>query len=147
MLCKLTWVRLLVRWLGLTCGYMSRPARQRLLTSLFLIASLLFQQVAMAAYVCAMPKMQAHSVAMAKDCMGMTSAPALQPDSVCEKHCAPDPTSASTPTIPPIPALGLPPVLHALVLTPAIQRCDYGSAEVFTGSDPPTRLRYCRLLI
>ncbi|MDI1253328.1 hypothetical protein [Thermomonas sp.] len=77
----------------------------------------------------------------------MKSAPGQQPDSVCQKHCAPDPTSASTPTIPPVPVLALPPLLHALVRAPLTRSCDYGSGDVFARSDPPTRLRYCRLLI
>jgi len=126
---------------------MSRLVRQRLITILVLIASLLFQQVAMAAYVCAMPKIQIESVVMADDCAAMESAPAQPPDAVCQKHCAPDLTSADTPSIPPVPALTLPPVLHAFALAPASHSCVYASGEVFARSHPPPRLRYCRLLI
>ena len=126
---------------------MSRRARQQLITSFLLIASLLFQQVAMAAYVCTMPQMQAGAAAMAKHCAGMKSAPAQLPDTVCQQHCAPDPTSASNPIIPQVPLLALPPLLYVLVLTPVTRSCDYGSDDLFARSDPPTRLRYCRLLI
>lgn len=126
---------------------MSRLARQRLIKTLVLIASLLFQQVAMAAFVCTIPQMQVASAIIAKDCAGMKSAPAQPPDAVCQKHCAPDPTSADTSSNPTVPPLTLPPLMHALARVPAMHACAYESAEVFARSDPPTRLRYCRLLI
>ncbi len=126
---------------------MSRHARQRFVTSLVLIASLLFQQVAMAAYICTMPQIQVVSVVMADDCATMESPLAQPPDAVCQEHCAPDPTSAEIPGIPPVPALTWPPVLHAFVLAPASQSSVYASSDVFSRAHPPPRLRYCRLLI
>lgn len=126
---------------------MSRHTRQRFMTTLVLIASLLFQQVAMAAYVCTMPQMQAASAMMADDCVAMESPPAQPPDTVCQKHCAPDPTSSDTSSIPPVPALTLPPLLHAFVLAPASRGCVYASSDVFARSHPPPHLRYCCLLI
>ena len=124
---------------------MSCLARQRLITTLMLIASLLFQQVAMAAYVCAMPPMQSESVVMAKHCAGMETVPAQQPDTVCQKHCVPDPTSADTFSMPLVQPLALPPVMHALA--PVLQTSDIALSDVFTRAHPPPRLRYCRLLI
>ncbi len=126
---------------------MSRLARQRLITTLVLIASLLFQQVAVAAYVCTMPKMQFDLAVMADDCAAMESPPAQPPDAVCQKHCSPDASSASTPVIPPVPALALPPLLNAFALAPSSHSCVYASSDVFARSHPPPRLRYCRLLI
>lgn len=124
---------------------MSRLARQRLIATLVLIASLLFQQVAMAAYVCTPPQITVVSAAMAKDCEGMQSVPAQQPDTVCQKHCAPDPTSADTSSIPPVPPLVLPSVIHAFA--PTTHTVDVASSEVVARVHPPPRLRYCRLLI
>ena len=138
---------------------MSRLARQRLITTLVLIASLLFQQVAMASLACTMPLVPAEpasasmslsmSADMTPDCHAAMAAehPAPASDPLCEKHCSPDPTSASTPTIPPLLPLALPPLLHALVLAPATHTRNVVSDEVFTRAHPPPRLRYCRLLI
>ncbi|MEO6226403.1 MAG: hypothetical protein ABIO61_00905 [Thermomonas sp.] len=134
---------------------MPRSRRQRSVIVLLVTACLLLQQVVMSALACTMPLVPAAaasvsmSAAMTPDCQAMMAAehPAPGIDALCEKHCAPDPTSASTSSIPSIPALALPPLLHALALAPATQSCDYGSGEVFTRSDPPPRLRYCRLLI
>lgn len=138
---------------------MSKHARQRLITSLVLVASLLFQQVAMAALACTMPLVLADSASMSMsipmsadmtpDCHAAMAAehPAPASDQLCDKHCSPDPTSAGTPIIPPILPLALPPLLHALVLTPATRTCDVTSDEVFTRAHPPPHLRYCRLLI
>jgi hypothetical protein len=126
---------------------MSRPIRQRSITALVLITCLLFQQVAMAALACTMTQMPVNPTAMAHDCEAMASKQVHQADSVCQKHYAPDPTSANTSSIPAVPPLALPPLLHALTLAPVTRSCVYGSGEVFAHSDPPTRLRYCRLLI
>ncbi len=124
---------------------MPRLARQRLMVTLVLITSLLFQQVAMAAYVCTMPQIQVDSAVMAKDCAGMQSEPAQHPDAVCEKHCAPDPTSADTSSIPPVPPLTLPPVIHALA--PTMHTCDVVANAVVARAHPPPRVSFCRLLI
>lgn len=143
---------------------MSRSRRQRPVIVLLLTACLLLQQLAMSALACTMPlattgsASPAQSMAMAMsmattadmapDCHATMAAehPAPIPDGVCEKHCSPDATSASTPDIPPVPALALPPLLHPLVLAHAPRGCESGAATLFTRSDPP-RLRYCRLLI
>lgn len=141
---------------------MSRSRRQRPVIVLLLTACLLLQQLAMSALACTMPlattgsaspaQSMAMSMAttadMAPDCHATMAAehPAPIPDGVCEKHCSPDATSASTPDIPPVPALALPPLLHPLVLAHAPRGCESGAATLFTRSDPP-RLRYCRLLI
>ncbi|MFS8137662.1 MAG: hypothetical protein ACMG50_05990 [Thermomonas sp.] len=134
---------------------MPRSRRQRSVIVLLLTACLLLQQLAMSALACTMPRVPVEAApmsmpaTMATDCLAaMTAAhPAPASDPVCEKHCSPDATSASTTNIPPVPALALPPLLHTLALAPATLPCDYGSGEAFTRSDPPTRLRYCRLLI
>lgn len=133
---------------------MPRSRRQRSVIVFLLTACLLLQQLAMSAFACTMPLDPAGHASMSMstmtpDChMAMAAEhPAPATDPLCEKHCSPDATSASTPTIPPVPALALPPLLHVLALAPATRTCDYISGELFARSDPPTRLRYCRLLI
>ena len=136
---------------------MPRSRRQNSLIVFLLTACLLLQQLAMSALACTMPLVPVEAASMSMsmsanmppDCHAAMAAehPAPASDPLCEKHCSPDPTSASTPSMPPVLPLALPPLLHALVLVPAARICDYGSGEVFARSDPPTRLRYCRLLI
>ena len=138
---------------------MPRSRRQRSVIVFLLTACLLLQQLAMSALACTMPLVPPAMVAMSMpmpmsanmtpDCHAAMAAehPAPASDPLCEKHCSPDPTSASTPTIPPVPALALPPLLHALALAPATHTCDVVSSEVFARVHPPPRLRYCRLLI
>ncbi len=118
--------------------------RQRLAMALLVVASLLFQQVAMAAYACTMTQVQANAVAMSADCAAMTT-PASS-TAVCEKHCSPDPTFANGQTIPVPPALALPPVVHDLVLFQASRTVAVSNVPL-ERFDPPPRLRYCRLLI
>lgn len=117
----------------------------RFLFALLTTFCLLFQQAAVAATACDMTAMPAGSGTMAAHCAGMDMArdmPAL-----CRGHCAPDPglapvlkspapdfVSLPAPNFEPLAVLALPdPVVPAL--TPVHR------------SDPPPRLRYCRLLI
>jgi hypothetical protein len=141
---------------------MTRSRRQRYVTML-LTACLLLQQVVMSALACTMPLATAGTASMTQT-MAMSlpiparmapgchaamadAQPAPDAGPLCEKHCAPDPTSASTPSIPALPALALPPVIHAMALSQGPPPSDAWDDAVFARSDPPTRLRYCRLLI
>lgn len=136
---------------------MPRSRRQRSVIVLLLTAFLLFQQLAMSALACAMPQVSAAAASvsmsidsgMTADCQAMMAAgkPNHATDALCQKHCSPDATSASIPSIPPVPALALPPMLHALAVAPATHSCNDGTGEVFARSHPPPRLRYCSLLI
>lgn len=126
---------------------MSRPLRQRSITVLVLIASLLFQQGAMAAFACTMTKVSTDPAATAQDCEAMASQQTRQSSAVCQKHCAPDPTSANTQNLLAVPALALPPVSFGLAISQGAAQAAFVSDVAFARSDPPSRLRYCRLLI
>lgn len=126
---------------------MFRPKYRRPTAILALIACLLFQQVAMAAYACTMTQMPTAPGTMAQDCAAMASELAQRSDPVCQKHCTPDPTTASTQGAPSVPALALPPVLYELTLFEGRDQSAFASDVVFARSDPPPRVRYCRLLI
>lgn len=125
----------------------TRGCRQRLMTGLLLVACLLFQQVAMAAYACTMVQMPPDPVAMAQDCEAMATEQARHSTAVCQKHCTPDPASASHHATPTVPALLLPAVVHALVLVEGRARPSLATDVSIARSDPPPRVRYCRLLI
>lgn len=101
----------------------------------------------MAAYACTMTQMPADPVAMVQDCAAMASEQAQRSDAVCQKHCAPDPTSASTQNLPAVPALALPPVSFGLTISHGAAQAAFVPDVAFARWDPPPRLRYCRLLI
>lgn len=126
---------------------MSRSIRQRSITVFLLIASLLFQQFAMAAYACTMSGLPTDAVVMAEDCPAMASNQGQVPDAVCQKHCAPDPTSPTTQPVPTVPALGLPPVSFILTTSEGFGHSGFLSDIAVARSHPPPRVRYCRLLI
>lgn len=125
---------------------MGRTKRQRWITALVLIACLLFQQLAMAAYACTMTQMPSDPVAMAQDCETMAAEQVEQSTALCHKHCTPDPTSASSQSVLTVPALALPPVAYGLTLFQG-SRVAFAPDALFARSDPPPRVRYCRLLI
>lgn len=141
---------------------MIRSRRQRYVIVLLTVC-LLLQQLVMSALACTMPLApggsasikQPMSMSMAMPA-GMTAdCPAAMASDqaahatgpLCEKHCAPDATSASTPCIPALSALALPPVMYAVALSQGPAPSATWSDAVFARSDPPPRLRYCRLLI
>ncbi len=126
---------------------MSRRTRQRSIIVLLMVASLLFQQFAMAAYACTMSGTPTDAVAMAEDCPAMASNLAQVPDAVCQKHCSPDPTSPTTQAVPTVPALGLPPVSFILMTSEGLGHAEFLSDIAVARSHPPPRVRYCRLLI
>jgi hypothetical protein len=124
---------------------MLHRTRHRIVVSLLVIASLLFQQVAVAAYACdAAPHHP--SPAPVSHCEQAHQAGFRDMSPLCEKHCAPDSTVLTDSALG-IPALALPPVLFSLVVhepsTPLVQSNDVSLIR----SDPPPRLRYCSLLI
>jgi len=124
---------------------MLHRTRHRIVVSLLVIASLLFQQVAVAAFACdAAPHHPSPAPVSHCEQDHQAGSPAKSP--LCEKHCAPDST-VLTDSAPGVQALALPPVLFSLVVhepsTPLAQANDVSLIR----SDPPPRLRYCSLLI
>ena len=122
--------------------------RRRPLLGAVLIASLLFQQVAVAAFACAgsleppppPPPGMEH-------CAQMDMAPAqVQAPALCEEHCAPDRSVLADTAAPGVPALALPPAFPLVLDAPASHVAQQVEVPI-ARSDPPPRLRYCSLLI
>ncbi|KLD66202.1 hypothetical protein [Dyella japonica] len=128
--------------------------RRRLLWTGVVLFCLLFQQLAMAAYVCTLPSKPADTV-MTGDCaaMGMGSAgkTSLQhqsPDARCAEHCAGSATSAHDLRLPDVPPLLLPMVSPTLLgtIAHAPEQARLPDAALLH-PDPPPTLRFCSLLI
>lgn len=126
---------------------MTRHARQRLRIVLATILCLLFQQAALAAYLCPLDRMPTETAAMAEHCAAMGMKQAQDNPALCEKHCAPDVSVASDHAPPTVPALALAPLLHALVLAPPASHVALQAEAPIAPTGPPPRLRYCSLLI
>jgi len=127
---------------------MTRFARRRLTICLTLIASLLFQQVAVAAFACAKEVGTPPPVRAMSHCAEMAMAPAqAQSPALCEKHCAPDQSVPADSGVAGVPALALPPLSFALVLDTSVSQSIAATEVPISRSDPPPRLRFCSLLI
>ena len=122
--------------------------RRRSLLGALLIASLLFQQVAMAAIACAraeappppMPPGMEH-------CAQMDMAPVqAESPALCEKHCVPDLSLLTDTAALSVPTLAMPPAF-SLVLESPVSHVALQVEVPISRSDPPPRLRYCSLLI
>jgi hypothetical protein len=122
-------------------------SRHRFVVTLIVIGSLLFQQVAVAAYACG-PAARSQAPTRAHHCEHAQKAPASKASSpLCEKHCAPDLTVLTDTATMGVPALALPPVVFALVVHEPAAPSSFADRVPLTRSDPPPRLRYCTLLI
>jgi hypothetical protein len=121
-------------------------ARHRLRIAVLVIACLMFQQVALAAYSCARdaaPEPMTRTAA----CAGMDMGPpAAQAPALCEKHCSPDRAVPTDSAAHNVPALSLPPVYLLVLEQPASQLAPAVEVPI-SRSDPPPRLRYCSLQI
>jgi hypothetical protein len=122
-------------------------ARKRLQFALVAIVGLLFQQAALAAYLCPIEAMPTEMSAMADHCAEMGMEQARDNPALCTKHCNPDHTTVTDASRLSVPPLALPaPVFASIQLQAAA--CVVVQTEVpVARSDPPPRLRYCSLLI
>ena len=121
--------------------------RRRPLLGAVLIASLLFQQVAVAAFACARSLEPPPPPPGMEHCAQMDMAPAqVQAPALCEEHCAPDRSVLADTAAPGVPALALPPAFPLVLDAPASHVAQQGEVPI-ARSDPPPRLRYCSLLI
>lgn len=123
--------------------------RHRFFVALIVIGSLLFQQVAVAAYACdPAARDQPPAPEPASHCEhAQRSAAPTDSSPLCEKHCSPDLTVLTDTASLGVPALALPPMAFTLVVhEPAASLVHDGSVP-YTRSDPPPRLRFCSLLI
>jgi hypothetical protein len=107
---------------------------------------LLFQQLAMAAYVCTLPTQPATMV-MAGGCADM--APSMHgTDPRCAEHCADHTSAVPDARLPTLPPLLLP--ADWPVLTATLSDCPGRVAlpdPTLLRPDPPPSLRFCTLLI
>lgn len=126
---------------------MLRRTRHRLRTAALVVICLLFQQVALAAYLCPMVEMSAETTAMAGHCAELGMAQQQDNPALCEKHCSPDygvATDAAKLTVPP---LALPTGLTMPVQVQSVTGVAIQTDVPVACSDPPPRLRFCSLLI
>ena len=127
---------------------MFRRVRTRFRLSLLVLASLLFQQVAVSAYACEL--VQAAPPPMPpgmEHCAQMDMAPVqAESPALCEKHCTPDQTLLAGTAALSVPAMALPPAFEIMLHAPAMVAAQYEEVPICR-SDPPPRLRYCSLLI
>lgn len=126
---------------------MTRHARQRLQVVLVVVFCLLFQQAALAAYLCPLQQIPAENAAMVGHCAEMGMDGGQDNPALCQKHCAPDVLVAADHAPPTVPALALAPPMHALVLSQPVSHVAVQAEEPIAPSDPPPRLRFCSLLI
>lgn len=124
--------------------------RNRLRLTLLLVLSLLFQQTAMAAYVCASADMPAGDAAMAAHCDGMPMPQAKHAPALCTWHCAQQSAStqgAQAPTVPPL-------LAPALMAATSVTLIRLPATRALNARDPlrrpsgiPPALRFRVLLI
>jgi hypothetical protein len=126
---------------------MTRHARQRLRIAVLVIFCLLFQQAALAAYLCPMEQMPAETSAMAEHCAAMGMEQSQDNPALCQKHCTPDISVAADHASPSVPALALAPLAYALVVAQPVSHVTVQAEVPIAPSDPPPRLRFCSLLI
>ncbi len=131
--------------------------RRRVLWTGIVLFCLLFQQLAMAAYVCTLPTAPT-DIVMTGDCaaMGMSvSSAAKTPashhtsaDPRCAEHCASNTASTHDARLPTVP-----PLLFASALPTLLETLAQASDQVALPNttlhrpDPPPTLRFCSLLI
>lgn len=126
---------------------MIRHVRHRMRIAILVIVCLLFQQTALAAYLCPMEQMPSETAAMTAHCADMGMAQKQDNPALCEKHCSPDVTVSADAAKLSVPPLALPPLVLAPVYVPPVSQVAVQSEAPIARSDPPPRLRYCSLLI
>src|SRR5207342_1281123 len=77
-------------WTRSSIASMNRHARQRFRIVLVMVFCLLFQQAALAAYLCPLEQMPAETSTMTKHCAEMGMAQKQDNPALCQKHCSPD---------------------------------------------------------
>lgn len=122
------------------------PSLGRRLAWVALLA-LMFQQAALAAYVCPISESAPKPTTVLADCESMAmpdpDAPAL-----CEQHCQRDHVTHPDLKAPQVPSLALPPLhftLTSVMLPPA--QAQYYEDIPTCRSDPPPAQRFCSLQI
>lgn len=125
---------------------MNRHARQRVKVVL-VIFCLLFQQVALAAYLCPLERLAAPTSAMVDHCAEMGMQQDQDNPALCQKHCSPDVLVVADHASPTVPALVLAPPVYGIMLAQCISHVTVQVDVPFAPSGPPPRLRFCSLLL
>jgi hypothetical protein len=127
-----------------------RPNRRtRLRFVLLAVLSLLFQQVALAAYACSTIDMPVSNVGMTMHCDGMPMTHGQQNPAMCPAHCAHQAVAtqdAHAPTVPPLVMPALLPAPIVLATSPATYAAR-GHTAAWRLSGIPPALRFRVLLI
>lgn len=111
------------------------------------LLAVLFQQAALAAYVCPQLAAPPQPESVMAGCEGMQmpdpAAPAL-----CDQHCVREHVTSPDLKAPQVPPLGLPPLYFPLTeaLPPPVQAQHYQDVPICR-SDPPPAQRFCSLQI
>lgn len=123
-----------------------RQRRRRIRFVCLTLVALLFQQIALAAYVCPDTEMPDSSQAALTDCEGMAK-PDPQAAVLCDKHCHPDYSTTPDLRIAQVPP-ALPPSHCDFVaaLLPLVTEQHYENVPR-SCCDPPLRERFCSLQI
>ncbi len=134
--------------------FVSPNRRTRLRLALLAVLALLFQQVALASYLCSPADMPASNVAMSTHCDGMPmvegKTPAKAAPALCMQHCAqqtPTMQDARLPSVPPLLLPALLPTAPAVVTSPARIAATRGLADARRTPGLSPALRYQILLI
>lgn len=112
--------------------------------ALILLLSLLFQQAALAAYLCPVEQGPAAATMAMADCEEMPPAAGTQ---LCTKHCNPDTTTTPDVRVAHVPPLLLPPLRFAPAELLVARESRTVASVPVVRSDPPPTLRFCSLLI
>ena len=107
---------------------MTRHARQRLKIVMVMIFCLLFQQVALAAYLCPQEALPPETSAMAEHCAEMGMAQQQDNPALCQKHCSPDHATAAEAVNLSVPPLALPPLIMAVLYAQPVSHVPSGPA-------------------
>lgn len=126
---------------------MTRRARHRLQIAILVITCLLFQQAALAAYLCPLDQMPAETTTMDEDCAEMGMAQQQDNAALCQKHCNPDYTLSTDAAKFSVPPLAMPSLTLASVFAQPASHVALQTDVPIARSDPPPRLRFCSLLI
>ena len=126
---------------------MPRRIRHRLQIAVVAIVCLLFQQAALAAYLCPMEQMPVETTAKAEHCARMGMAQQQDNPALCQKHCNPDHSFAPDTVKLSVPPLALPALILAPVYVQPVSHVAIQTDVAIARSDPPPRLRFCSLLI
>ena len=123
-----------------------RPARRtRLRLVLLVVLSLLFQQVALAAYACSTADMPVASPGMTAHCDGMPMTHGQQNPALCPAHCAHQALTTQdvhAPTVPPLLMPALLPAPLVLATSPTTNSArEHAAAWRLSGIPPALRFR------